>query len=246
MKFLIPSYKRAGMAQSVDYLLDVGVDGGSIYIATQNEQDKKAYDECYGSLVNVVYREAHNCAGNRNTLAELIGDEMAMFMDDDVFRFEKTDEIGVALDSEGIESMVEEISAEMKRRGVYLAGMFNNQTPSGMKQRNKTNRAYSKNQIINGAAMIVRPNPEIRFDETLECYDDIEISLRHIQLGFGTLRSNRYRMCKRMDQQGVGGCAETYANGGQRRVIEELERRYYPMAKHSPEWKTMVVRRGLA
>ena len=86
MKYLIPSYKRAGSVTTISYLRGIGIAPECIYVSTQTTEDRDKYQQLYGDDCTVVYREAHNCAGNRNTLVGLLEDgEEGLLLDDDMY-----------------------------------------------------------------------------------------------------------------------------------------------------------------
>lgn len=250
MKFLVPSYNRVDRCRTVNYLHKVGVEKELIFVATQNESDYEAYTAAYGGIATVIYREAHNCAGNRNTLVDVMEDgEIALFLDDDLYSvsaFEFSGKYGkyVELDADGFRRFVDESVAFMEEHGADLYGVAMN-TNSVLAYRNVTTAPVKPTQMISGAVMFARKTPLLRFDETLPCLDDAEICLKHIEAGRKTFRDFRYAMNKPQDTKERGGCHEVYANGGRERVIRELEGRYYPMAKHSKDWTRIDLRSGL-
>lgn len=251
MKYLIPSYKRAGSVTTISYLRGIGIAPECIYVSTQTTEDRDKYQQLYGDDCTVVYREAHNCAGNRNTLVGLLEDgEEGLLLDDDVTGFQKYvipegEKYGkyYDLDRNGFDEMCRTAHEYMKKAG--LVGEAWSMNPLNLCRMLQKGKKAQRNKTQNGASLFVKKTEHLHFDETINCFDDIEISLRYIVNGIDTVRMLEYTPKKRADLKTEGGCKEVYENGGARKTLEELDRRYYPLARHNDAWDDMRIIRGL-
>ena len=252
MRFLIPSYRRSEKCRTARYLHSLGYSREQIHIATQTEEDFRAYEATYGSVAVVHYREAQNCAGNRNTLVGLLEDgEECLLMDDDVrsvYRYEPVDgqRYGklVSLDREGFDSLLAQCS-DLLASGVSLVCIFDNANTMNVHRNWEKGAHVDYSRLAVGSFMYTRKESWLRFDETLPCNDDTELSLRLIFEGRKTARLNLYAANKPQDTKEGGGCFEVYQSGRKVEVLKELERRYYPLAAHKKDWTGMRLKAGL-
>ena len=85
--FGIASYQRAGEQRTLELLKRLGVPRNDIILSVQTESDHDAYKK-YESDATIIYREAHNAAGNRNNILDWLprGEHLVM-LDDDISEF---------------------------------------------------------------------------------------------------------------------------------------------------------------
>ena len=254
MKCLIPSYDRVDRCRTVEYLHSIGVPRGDIFIATQNERDRDAYTERHGDKARILYREAHNCAGNRNTLVQVLEEgEIALFLDDDLRSIQRYvmptegERYGHLEDMDGAAfyAMCAEAERIIENEGAWLIGTaWNTNTVNIFRQMSK-GKNWSWQKTLSGATLFAKNCDQLYFDETIDCLDDTEICLRYIQLGMSVLRVTAWVMNKPKDTTEKGGCYEVYQSGKKIDVLKEMDRRFYPLAKHKKDWTGMQVRSGL-
>lgn len=254
MKCLIPSYDRVDRCKTVEYLHSIGIPKSEIYIATQNERDRAAYCERHSDKAQIVYREAHNCAGNRNTLVGLLEEgEIALFLDDDLRSLLRYVMPGPGekyghledMDKAAFYAMCDEAERIIEEEGAWLIGTAWSPNPVTIYRQMSQGKAWSWQKTLSGATLFVKKCDELHFDETLDCLDDTELCLRYMQLGMNVLRVSEWAMEKPKDTTEVGGCYEVYESGKKIEVLKELDRRFYPLARHKNDWSGMQVRNGL-
>lgn len=254
MKCLIPSYHRVDRCRTVDYLSRIGVKREEIFIATQTKEDYEAYKAKHSHKAQVLFREAHNCAGNRNTLLGVLEDgEIALFLDDDLRSVQRYvmptagEKFGHLedMDKSAFDGMCEEAKHFILKDGAYLVGTAWNTNTVNIFRALSQGKRLSWNKTLSGATMFVVNRPGLLFDETLDCLDDTDLCLKYIQSGKDILRVTDWVMNKPQDTTEVGGCFDVYQSGKKIAVLKELDRRYYPLAKHEKDWTGMRVRSGL-
>lgn len=254
MKYLIPSYDRVGRCKTVEYLHSIGVPKDDIFIATQNERDRDAYTRKFGGLAQIIYRDAHNCAGNRNTLVGVLDEgEVGVFLDDDLRSIQRYvmptggEKYG-HLEDMGLEElrlMCEEAERLIKEGGAWLVGTAWNSNVTLIYRALAQGKRLSWNKTLSGAVLFAVKHSGLVFDEALPCLDDFDLCLRYIAEGKNVVRVTDWIMNKPQDTTEAGGCYEVYQSGKKREVLMELDRRYYPLARHTKDWKSMRVRAGL-
>lgn len=252
MRFFIPSYRRADRCRTVRYLNSLGYSREQIHVSTQTEEDYRAYEAAYGSIAVVHYREAQNCAGNRNTLVGLMSEgEIGMFLDDDLYSlqryvFSDGEKYGrlVDLDRDGLDALCSRAEEDIKS-GVKLIGLAWNTNVMNIYRALSSGKAIDKTKTLSGASLFVINDDELMFDESLDCLDDTELCLRRIFNGDTVLRYNEYAMNKPQDTKEKGGCFDVYQSGKKIDVLKELDRRFYPLARHEKDWTGMRIRAGL-
>lgn len=249
MRFLIPSYKRAGHATTIDLLAKFGLKSEEIIVSTQTKDDYKSYKDAYGAVASIVFGDATNLAGNANTALRQIKDgEIAAIMDDDIRGIQVYDqkEDGTARGrrARGDEflSYIEETRRAMEDSGVNLCVAYPTENPLSMKSALKSGRIV-KNRLGSGWLILVRGGA-VKFDETLDSCEDYDIQLNEICSGRDILRLNFIgpittpRSRKYGEQQ--GGRGFYYEDNEHRKNILEVVSRYYPIAKTNAE-KTKIL-----
>lgn len=254
MKCLIPSYDRVGRCKTVEYLHSIGIPKEDIFIATQNERDCDAYTERHGDKAQILYREAHNCAGNRNTLVEVLEKgEIGLFLDDDLRSIQRYvmpsdgEKYGHLedMDRAAFDAMCAEAERLVRDDGAWLVGTAWNTNEVLIYRQIAAGKNLSWNKTLSGATLFALHHDGLRFDEALPCLDDSDLCLRYISEGKDIVRVTEWVMNKPQDTTEKGGCFEVYQSGKKKDVLKELDRRYYPLAKHTKDWKAMQVRSGL-
>ena len=240
MRFLVPSYGRAGRARTIDFLRESGLERPEIVVSTQTEQDYADYRKAYGEAATIVYRPASNLSGNANTaLDELERGEIAAIMDDDIRGIQVYDPKpdGTARGRKGTPeefiALVNELAVAVEERGANVGVAYPTENPLSMKSAMKAGR-LSLNRLGSGWLMVVRGG-EIRFDESLDSCEDYDVQLREICGGRDTVRLNCMgpltvpRTERNGEQQ--GGRGFYYEDERHRRNVAEIVARYAPIAK---------------
>lgn len=229
ISFAIPSYKRAGKVKTLHMLECYGVPRDQIYIFVQTQDDKDKYEDAFGDRANVVYREANNCAGNRNNALNYLrehGYKYVLLMDDDVSnlmrmvpsdsgktRFKcKTIKLTGGSDSEKQFSDLLEEHVRIIDNGVVVVSAY------GDNPLNLSNRKYLKRKLglIRGTYMLFGENSPL-FNEQMPCCDDNELSARIIANGGDsiideTVVVSTQSMQETTSNSDLGGCAEYYTS----------------------------------
>lgn len=251
MRYMIPSYHRCGGCTTARYLHECGVTKESIVIGTQTADDYESYTRAYGKIAEVMYKDASNCAGNRNNLLEYadIG-ETVVLMDDDIRKLQRFDVPktghGIATDIHGkaIEETFGTLARIRKKSGASVAGIANHSNVVNLERLHRTGKKWETSRLLSGMVMLIDGGKR-QFDESYDCLDDFELCLRVIESGGTTLRANWIIASKPQDTTNVGGCKKVYESGGKRLVLERLEKRYGGIAKIKKNWSGMQLRSGL-
>lgn len=234
MRFLIPSYKRAGRATSINFLRAMGVADNDILVGVQTEEDLVAYRRAYPRVV-LCYRSANNCAGNRNNLlARLEPGERAVLLDDDCRRVLKLGDDGrwkrlvTAHEFAGFIQHGFEIAGD----GLWAPCV----TTNFIRQLVEKGEECSQSRLLPGQFFGFTNDGSVRFDESLPFLDDCE-AMAHALLDEGkcTYRLNRYCIPNKdgLDTAGGdgsnGGCSGQYARvgvKGEREVFDSIIARW--------------------
>ena len=236
MKILVPSYKRCGRVRTFSVAEQLGID--EVYISTQTEEDYRAYSEEYDGLARVLYEPNSCCAGNRNTLLNILEDgERALMLDDDVWGLfisqgMKRSEARKA----GIED-VRFVFDKMDECGSPLGGTY----PSNNQMFIQSTKRISYNAMLTGCCMFVIGGMTPRFDVSMEALEDYEICARVFSQGYTLLRYNlmfteraNNRIKDALSGKGEpGGYAQAYAEGAHERSMQVLLARYSAIVKRA-------------
>jgi len=250
MRFLVPSYGRAGKARTIDFLHESGLKRPEIVVSTQTEQDYADYRNTYGEVATVVYRPASNLSGNANTaLSELESGEIAVIMDDDIRGVQVYDpkEDGTArgrrATAREFMMLVGELSSEVERRGLNVGVAYPTENPLSMKSAMRAGR-FSLNRLGSGWLMVVRGG-EVEFDESLDSCEDYDVQLKEICSGRDIVRLNCMGplTVPRSEANGEqdGGRGFFYEDDRHRENVKEVVRRYAPIAKAGRGLKKVLI-----
>lgn len=222
MKYYIPSYHRLGRQKTLEYLSGLGYGPESIIIATQTEDDYRGYSETYSGKARIVYGQAHNCAGNRNTLIRLMAPgERAVILDDDIKSIDQLmpicgkqhNKFGIfrAIDTrDELESLIATAFDICAQAGADIWGMYTVYNERMIYKYYVSGQYYSLDTIFVGTVFGM-VNTGRYFDTNFETKEDYEYLLRDISAGGHTVRLNWYSP-KTDHFEGPGGCTETRLN----------------------------------
>lgn len=240
--FAIPSYKRCGKIATLNMLEAYGIPKEYIYLSTQTNEDYEKYKQLYSQRANVLYKEAHNCAGNRNNAFILLREKYRyiLMMDDDVSsvqRIVKETRKGKASNyrsktikvTGGDESAREfldviERHAKIIDNGATLVSAY------GGSPLNLINKKQLK--VKNGfgrGTWLFLSNKSPLFNEEMDCCDDVELSLRIFAEGGSALVDeslvvNTMSMAETTCNENAGGCAEVYCSSDD--AILNIQKKY--------------------
>ena len=225
MRFGIASYQRIDKLHSLKTLKDMGYGKDEIIVATQTEDDYKAYSSEFGKAATIIYRYGTNVGVNRNTVLNYMnpGEEL-FFIDDDVRAFERLVEIEgkKSLRVIGTRAELEAIASRQfafcrKANSPWFA-WYPTENAFFM---SKT--VHTRN-IFCATVLGVVNHPDIRFDERYTLKEDYDISLRLIEEGYNAVRFNGYTA--KASHYVRGGCWEARENGQERVRCRNLLERY--------------------
>lgn len=250
MRFLVPSYGRAGKARTIDLLRESGLKRAEIVISTQTEQDYDDYINAYGEVATVVYRAASNLSGNANTaLSELERGEIAVLMDDDIRGVQVYDPKpdGTARGRRGTAAefmaLVNELSEAVEERGANVGVAYPTENPLSMKSAMKAGR-ISRNRLGSGWLMVVRGG-FVEFDESLDSCEDYDVQLREICAGRDVVRLNCMGPLtvprSKANGEQDGGRGFYYEDDRHRKNVAEVVGRYAPIAKAGKGQKKVLI-----
>lgn len=219
MRFYIPSYKRPNNVLTIAYLESVGVRHEDIFVATQTQEDFDAYTKTLKGRANVIFRPAHNVAGNRNTCilhARENGIGEFIMMDDDIkslMSFVPTRNTHINT-RELFGEFLAYMSNVKQRTNAQIIGMY----PIGNDMFANSQPVISKS--ILAGFFLYFTNVSNLFDETFAIKEDFELCLRIFASGKNVVRMNRFWAKIALHQQ--GGCHDDFAAGKSKQATERL------------------------
>lgn len=202
MKILIPSYKRCGMASTIDLLNGDIFKKEDIIVSTQTKKDYEDYLRTYKGKATIIYRESHCVGDNRNTLlyfAKTHGIKKAVMLDDDIsaIRF-----INGSLTNkpEQLHTLFNKCFSIAERTGAVLWGCY----PID-------NSFFMKNSIT--ISLLIGTclgflNTDLEFDPNFRIKEDYELTLRLMRQGKKIIRFNSFAMSARHKTR--GGCFDDW------------------------------------
>lgn len=223
-KILIPSYNRAEQQTTLELLSSDVFQPTDIIIATQCKKDYQQYNERYGKMATIIYREG-NCVGeNRNTLLEycqLHNVKRGIMLDDDIrvirchnaLRLSKPDEIKRLFDSC--------FTFSEKYNAVLFGGYITD-------NRLQMKKSVSKNKLLIGTIMGIC-DTSLRFNKNYRVKEDFELCLRLMSQGKTILRFNYFAAQAR--HRSRGGCENDWNLGYYKEFGRMLAMQYPTMVK---------------
>lgn len=238
--FAIPSYKRAGKVKTLHMLECYGVPRDQIYIFVQTQDDKEKYEDAFKERANVVYREASNCAGNRNNALTYLrshGYKYILLMDDDVSnlmrmvpsdsgktRFKcKTIKLTGGESEHEFSNLIDE-HVRIIDGGATLVSVYG-ESPLNLANR-KTLR--KKIGLTRGTYMFFGSESPL-FNDNMPCCDDFELSARIVANGGDAIVDettclSTVSVKDTASDSTLGGCSEYYTSDPN--AILDVQRKY--------------------
>lgn len=245
-KFGVPSYKRSDRAHTIPTLAALGYSRENIVVSVQTESDYREYATAYGDKATIIFKEASNCAQNRNTLIDHFDDgEKFIMLDDDVKSFCRLEEING-------KKCFSRIASKQQLNKVFdnmFAYCQSHKSPIWAWY--PTPNAFFMNHTIDRRNLFVATilgivnNKSFRFNEAFDLKEDLEISLRLMKLGYNAVRFNGYTV--EANHLSKGGCEDARAAGHNAQRCKELLAMYPGLIKpsHRPD-EIRFVKKGTA
>lgn len=242
MKFLIPSYKRAGKQKTLEYLHGMGYRRDEIILSTQTETDYAEYQRNYGDRARIIYGEAHNVSGNRNNLLKTLKiGEKAVMLDDDIAsidrliclkdakhpfgRFEKIQQ------KAALEKVLNAAFAICEAHNGHVFGAYSVHNERMIYGAVQNNGSISKNKLFIGTVFGIIFDGQL-FDERYETKEDYAYILRQISDGKPVFRLNS--VSPYASHFTKGGCQEAWKSDKNLYSAMLLVSEFPEQVKHNP------------
>lgn len=234
----IASYKRAGNQRTLAYLEEMGVAREKIAMSVQTMDDLLEYEKAgiRKRVGELLYREAKNASGNRNTLLDYFpAGARVLLLDDDITtisRLQKGELKPVATLDE-FERMVGTGFALAAKHHTAGFGVYPVHNAFFMSEQ------YKDKNIVD-ATLIGVVNTRIRFNEALDTKEDFEYCCAVIRKYGAFIRMNNYA-CK-AQHHSKGGCEEVWKDrAAAERVAELLCAKYPDIVRPNPRRKGEIL-----
>lgn len=257
MKYLIASYNRPNKQCTARYLNSVGVPKDDIIIGVQTESDLDSYTRSVGDIATVVYKPAHNAAGNRNNIISLLDDgEQFMLADDDIrslaiYRIEEIGRYGkrYTVDEDCFNSIVEYVTCLLDN-GVFAVGTQKNDNMITLynicyDEDKKESIKLSPEYLLSGECIFMRKGELTTFNDELDCIDDLYLSMKLIAEGKTIVCINQLTTNKPQDTTNTGGCFDVYQSGGKLKAFLTIFREFHPMCIPTRGYRSYMLRKGI-
>lgn len=222
MKYAIPSYKRAGKQETLEFLVRMGVSREDIYIFVQTDEDYALYSGRYADKCNLILRAADGVAKARNNILDFFdGKTDLVMMDDDVscFSFGYKDTRFCDVESgrqfeETIETMFA-ITASLNGSMFGLYPVYNEFFMS-----NDISTKVTVNTVLGFPAGF-----HLRFRNDFRAKEDIELCGRILSKGGKVVRFNNVAF-KAKHRTNPGGAYDAWHSNINQILSRELQRMY--------------------
>lgn len=256
MKYLVASYNRPKEQFTVKYLHNMGVSKDDIYVGVQTENDLASYTDSIGEIATIKFKPAHNAAGNRNNIISLVKDgENFVIFDDDIksLALYKIKEIGQygsnhVASKEEFKQIVE-YAEYLLDNGVYAVGTQKNSNLITLfniihKDANNISKLTTE-CMLSGECIFMKKDETTFFDDSLNCIDDLDFSLRAIAEGKTILCINQLTTNKPQDMTNKGGCFDIYQNGGKILAFLKIFERWNNLCLPTRKYGSFMLRHGV-
>lgn len=223
----IPTYKRTDKQITLEFLKGIGVDKKHIILATQLPEEYEYCKARYGEDCTVIYREAHNAAGNRNTIIDYLPEDTnVVILDDDISGFEiNVDGKLQPMEKDEFLEVVEKMFALARKHNSKLWSVYPVRNAYFMQDEYvvKFNRP-----IICVYGLITS---DLRFDEAQTVKEDYLFVCQNLERGYPTLRlENVTTTAKHWTNS--GGCKDQW--GTNEECLNRLLTGYPQYVKKNP------------
>nr|DAN84132.1 MAG TPA: hypothetical protein [Caudoviricetes sp.] len=224
----IPSYQRVDKQETLEYFSSLGVPKERIYIFVQTSADREQYRR-YESKANIVLAAADRVARARNNILQHFGGSTNILMlDDDISTISilRGGKLVPLKTREELASNINRCFAIAKKRGAELLGLYPVYNAFFM------SRTISLKATVNTAIGFVKGS-NLRFDESYQTKEDIELCARILSAGGNVIRYN-FLTIKPRHRTNSGGCHEVWKSGVNKESAERLCKMYPDiLAPHS-------------
>lgn len=232
--FGIPTYKRVNEQLTLAYLKGLGIERERIILATQTEAEFEACKELYGNDCIVIYREAHNLSGNRNTIIDYLPtDTGVLILDDDITGFEVNK--GGKLEPISGKALI-----EIASRMFELCRKYGGKLWSVYPVRNAYFMEREPLVKFNKAIICVHGviTSDLRYDEEQTVKEDFMFVCDNFAKGYPTLRlDNVVAAAKHWTND--GGCKDQWGTNDE--CLKRLVRKYPQYIKHNAKRRGEVL-----
>lgn len=215
--FGIPSYYRADAQRTVEYLRGLGVPKERVILSTQTEDDHVLYKDRWSDQVSeVLYREGHSAADNRNTIIQHVGEgRYLVLLDDDISSVMRLDGTKLApVDTlDGLYDLIDLGYGQMESANTVLWGVYPVCNAFYM------STGLSTISILIGSFFAMKTNGEL-LDSTFKTKEDYELSCRTLRRYGSVIRLNDYTV--KAQHYSKGGCESEWKD--RQRVIDTASR----------------------
>lgn len=240
-KVVIPSYRRSGKQETLEYMHKLGFPLDRVYIFVQTKEDYGVYSTLYGNICNVVYAEAQSIPVARNNILNYFGgEENLLMMDDDVSSIaigSKNSKFRSITNTEQFESVVSEMFETTSSMGGFLFGLYPVYNEFFMSD------DISTRVTVNTIIGFPKGFP-YRFNESYIAKEDIELCGRIIYGGGKVIRFNNVAF-KAKHRTNAGGAYETWKSDANIKLSKELCMRFpgiFALQKNKPQEVRVVIK----
>lgn len=230
VQFAFPSYQRANLTLTVDWLEAMGVPADQITISTQTAEEHQQYQDKYQGRATVIYRPGKCVADNRNTLLDHFPDyTRLLLLDDDVSGITILDKAGKKTTDLPANLFLEVINGAFSRAlaaGALTWGVYPVNNAYFM------SRTISARTFIIGTFMGLITHRNYRFDPAYWIKDDYDYCLQQIKHGRPVMRINYLSVKARHHTK--GGNTDHYDQDTLQADYHLITSRYPHLVKGNP------------
>lgn len=216
----IPSFQRADKQETLEYFSNLGVPKERIYIFVQTATDREQYRR-YEKQANIILAAADRVAKARNNILQHFGGSANILMLDDDISTISILRGGKLVQLETREELASNINrcfSLAKKRNAELFGLYPVYNAFFM------SHTISLKATVNTAIGFVKGS-NLRFDESYQTKEDIELCARILSAGGKVMRYN-FLTIKPRHRTNAGGCHEVWKSGVNKESAERLCKEY--------------------
>lgn len=216
----IPSYRRAGKQETLEYFAGLGVPQERIFIFVQTEDDFNAYQR-HAEQATIVHARADRVAAARNNiLRHFNGTKNVLMLDDDIsaigiLRGGRIEDIR---NREVLAKNINRCFDVTRKHGARIFGLYPVYNAFFMSRTIST--AVTVNTAIGFCTGF-----NLRMNETYKTKEDIELCARILNGGGSVFRYN-FLAVKAKHRTNTGGCCDVWKSGINKESAKRLCRTY--------------------
>ena len=224
----IPSYKRAGKQESLEYMSRNGVPKSRLYIFVQTPEDYQDY-MIYSDKAQIIYAKADGVAAARNNILRFFGGkENILMLDDDISTFGilKNGKIEVVEGEKELSELITRCFETARKAKAPVFGFYPVYNDFFMS--NSISTKVTVNTVLGFTAGNL-----IFLDESYRAKEDIELCARLLSYGKNILRFN-FLAPKAKHRTNKGGCSDLWKGDANIDTVKRLCITYpYVLAPHA-------------